>query len=80
MRMNFIKAPVVAAIFGAGALLAASAADAAVLVAPLGNETGVVKVAEGCGPGRWRGPGGYCHGPGYARHCWRGYYGHVHCN
>jgi hypothetical protein len=25
----------------------------------------------------WRGPG--WRGPGYG-HCWRGYYGHLHCN
>ena len=39
---------------------------------------------RGCGVGYGRGWGGY-HGfyrPGYwgAGHCWRGYYGHVHCN
>jgi hypothetical protein len=84
MRMQSIKTPVLAAILGAGVLVAATAADAAVLVTPFGSDTGIVKVAQGCGPGRWRGPGGYCRGPGYGpvpgRHCWRNYYGHWRCN
>jgi hypothetical protein len=37
---------------------------------PAGNSVlamsdGITPVAEGCGPGRWRGPWGGCRGPGY---------------
>ena len=47
----------------------AQAASAAVLVAPLDNssDSAIIKVAENCGAGWWRGPGGACHpfyGPG----------------
>jgi hypothetical protein len=34
----------------------------------------VVKVAEGCGPGFWRGPGGRCHPFAENRLCPRGYH------
>jgi hypothetical protein len=53
----------------------ASAASAAVVAAPPAQPgTLVIKVAQGCGPGFWRGPGGHCHP--YARHraCPRGYH------
>jgi hypothetical protein len=40
----------------------ATAASAAVIPAPIAGEDGVVvKVAENCGPGFWRGPYGHCH-------------------
>jgi hypothetical protein len=39
----------------------ATAASAAVIPAPLGEDGAVIKVAEHCGPGWWRGPGGHCH-------------------
>jgi len=79
---------------GASALFLSTVADAAVPIAPLANGSGVVKVAQGCGLGRWRGPGGWCHGPAYypgyyhpgwgysgyyGRRCWRGAYGYWHC-
>jgi hypothetical protein len=39
-----------------------SAASAAVPAAPVGGSNSlIIKVAEGCGPGFWRGPGGHCH-------------------
>jgi len=72
---------------GAVAFLFGTAAEAAMPVAPLATGADIVHVAQGCGPGRWRGPGGYCHGPGWGpgwgggwRHCWRGPYGHLHCH
>ena len=52
----------------AAAFLFGSAAEAAMPVAPLNSSAGIVRVAEGCGPGEVRGPGGRCHvrgaGPG----------------
>lgn len=46
------------------AFLFGSAAEAAMPVAPLTGGADIVRVAEGCGPGEHRGPGGRCHGPG----------------
>jgi hypothetical protein len=61
-----------------GAALAigvSSAASAAVLPAPLGaGNVGIVKVAEGCGPGFWRGDGGRCHPMAMHHACPRGYH------
>lgn len=62
----------------AATLMFATVAQAAVVVAPLESGTSITKVAQGCGPGGWRGPYGHCHW-GYARHCWRGPYGGLHC-
>jgi hypothetical protein len=65
-------------IVAAATLALATVAQAAVIVAPIESGTSITKVAEGCGPGGWRGPYGRCHyGP--ARRCWRGPYGGVHC-
>jgi hypothetical protein len=72
----------------------ATVSNAAILPVPTDvSGEGVLKVAQGCGPGGWRGPYGHCHwggGPGpyygaapgwgYGRHCWRGAYGYLHCN
>jgi hypothetical protein len=88
MILKQIKGVGLGAILAAGLTLVAASADAAILPAPVGNDAGIVKIAQGCGPGRWRGPGGWCRGPGYGpgpgwgwhRHCWRGPYGHLHCN
>jgi hypothetical protein len=88
-----IKTSIVGALLGIGVMVG-SAADAAVLVAPLSSDADIFNVAQGCGPGWYRGPGGACHRfgygpypggywgprPGWGRHCWRGYYGHWHCN
>jgi hypothetical protein len=41
----------------------------------IGNsESAIVRVAEGCGPGWWRGPGGRCHPMAKDRACPRGYH------
>ncbi len=59
------------------AMLLLSTASEAMPVAPLNSGTAVTQVAQGCGPGGWRGPYGHCnYGP---RRCWRGPYGGVHC-
>jgi len=88
-----VRIPAIGLVLSAAALFAASGSEAAVLVAPLKSTPEVVQIAQGCGPGGWRGPYGHCHwggapGPyyggapgwGYGRHCWRGAYGHLHCN
>jgi hypothetical protein len=59
-----------------GTLLLATASQANVLAAPLKSDVGFTKVAQGCGPGGWRGPGGICR---YGGRCWRGAYGRLHC-
>lgn len=52
-----------------------TAADAGMMSAPVGpTSTAIVKVAEGCGPGFWRGPGGRCHPMAMGRACPRGYH------
>ncbi len=60
-------------VVGAGVLLLATASRAELPVAPLKSETAVRQVAQGCSPGQWRGPGGWCRGPGYGHrpHCYR---------
>jgi hypothetical protein len=53
----------------------ATAASAAVAPALVGNANNlVIKVAEGCGPGFWRGPGGRCHPMFNGRACPPGYH------
>jgi hypothetical protein len=52
-----------------------NAAGAVVLPAPVGvPDSSIVKVAEGCGPGWWRGPGGKCHPMFDGRACPPGYH------
>jgi hypothetical protein len=52
-----------------------AAASAAVTPAPLGvPNSSVIKVAEGCGRGEWRGPHGACHPMAVNRACPRGYH------
>jgi hypothetical protein len=53
----------------------ATVAGAAVTPAHVGNATSlVIKAAEGCGPGLWRGPGGLCHPMFDGRACPPGYH------
>jgi hypothetical protein len=60
---------------GALALGLATAANAGVMPAPVASPDGVIiKVAEGCGPGWWRGPGGRCHPFAVGRACPPGYH------
>ena len=60
-----------------GALLAlgmAASAQAAMIAPPVERGPTVTLVAEGCGPGWWRGPGGHCHPMAMGRACPRGYH------
>jgi len=61
-----------------GTLLAcglATAASAGVFPVQRSNSDSlVITVAEGCGPGFWRGPHGYCHPFANGRACPRGYH------
>jgi hypothetical protein len=59
---------------GAAAFLFGTAAEAAMPVTPLTTGADVVNIAQGCGPGRWRGPYGGC-GGGYHPY-YHGYYGY----
>ena len=63
-------------LLAAGTLLLSTISEAKVPVAPLNNATSVTPVAQGYGPGGWRGPYGHCR---YGGRCWRGPYGAVHC-
>jgi hypothetical protein len=64
--------------FALGAALAlclATSSNAAILVAPVGSDGGMtIKVAEGCGPGFWRGPHGVCHPMATGRLCPPGFH------
>jgi hypothetical protein len=51
------------AVVGSSAFLFGTLAEAAMPVAPLATGADIVHVAQGCGPGRWRTPGGWCRGP-----------------
>lgn len=67
------------------AMLLLSTASEAMPMAPLHSGATITQVAQGCGPGGWRGPYGACRygyyrGYGvYGRRCWRGPYGGLHC-
>ncbi len=52
----------------------ASAASASIAPVPLNNATPIIKVAEGCGAGWWRGPEGHCHPMAVGRACPPGYH------
>ena len=52
------------ALLGVAVALGLSApVEAAILVVRPPDAGLIVGVAEGCGPGFWRGPAGYCHPP-----------------
>jgi hypothetical protein len=64
MMKSFAACAIVAGLLGA-----ASTADAAIATAPFAGSNGAIElVADGCGAGWYRGPGGACHrfghGPG----------------
>jgi len=52
----------------------ATAAFAMSMPAPVATAGKVIKIAEGCGPGFWRGPGGRCHPFANGRACPAGYH------
>ncbi len=67
-----LKSVVFAAVF---AFAASSIANAAILPAPVSaGDSAIVRVAEGCGPGYWRGPHGHCHPFAMHRMCPHGYH------
>jgi hypothetical protein len=60
-----------------GALLAlgvTASAQAAMIAPPIDKGPALTLVAEGCGPGWWRGPAGHCHPMAMGRVCPRGYH------
>jgi hypothetical protein len=67
--MNTLSARTSAIALGAAALLLATASEAQMILAPLKSKSAVTQVAQGCGPGRWRGAGGWgwCRGPSNRR-------------
>ena len=67
-----LKTVVLSAVLSLGLAAAASAATHPAQVGPVDN--GVTKVAEGCGPGFWRGEGGRCHPYARERACPPGYH------
>jgi len=53
----------------------ATASSAAIVPVPVGPGSDLtIKVAEGCGAGWWRGPGGRCHPMATGRLCPPGYH------
>jgi opacity protein-like surface antigen len=56
------------------ALGMAASAQAAMVAPPVQKGAAVTLVAEGCGPGWWRGPAGHCHPMAVGRVCPRGYH------
>lgn len=57
------------------ALGLATTASAGMTARPIGDaDSLVIKVAEGCGPGFWRGPEGRCHPMAMNRACPPGYH------
>ena len=52
----------------------ATAANAGIIAPVASSDSLIVKVAEGCGPGFWRGPGGACHPFAVGRACPVGYH------
>jgi hypothetical protein len=53
----------------------ANASSAAITPVPVGTGADLtIRVAEGCGPGFWRGPGGACHPFARGRLCPPGYH------
>ena len=61
-----------------GAVLAtgvATIANAGFAPNAIGNsDRSIMRIAEGCGPGMWRGPEGRCHPMANGRACPRGYH------
>jgi hypothetical protein len=66
------KAIYLGAAMAFGLATAAGAAVTPVLSSKAGSN--VITVAEGCGPGMWRGPGGRCHPMFNGRACPPGYH------
>jgi hypothetical protein len=77
MRMRLmIRTNALAIALGAAlAFSLATASNAAILPVPVGPHADLtIRVAEGCGPGFWRGPGGRCHPFAQGRLCPPGFH------
>ena len=59
---------------GVLALGMAASAQAAMIAPPMDKAPAFTPIAEGCGPGWWRGPSGRCHPMAVGRVCPRGYH------
>jgi hypothetical protein len=66
------RASAIGFVLGPVALFLATASEAQMPIAPLKSEMAVTQVAQGCGPGRWRGFGDWCRGSSHRR-CKPGY-------
>jgi len=72
---NQITLPMMTTVLGVALSFAlATAALAMSTPSPVGKAGIVIHVAEGCGEGFWRGPGGHCHPFAKGRECPRGYH------
>ena len=67
-----IRTLIVGTALALGLVTAASAGVTPVLRSNV--DSAIVRVAEGCGPGFWRGPGGRCHPFAAGRLCPPGYH------
>jgi hypothetical protein len=54
--MRIFRDHAIGLVLAAGALLVANTSDAKVPMAPLTSATAITQVAQGCGPGGFRGP------------------------
>jgi hypothetical protein len=62
-------------VLSAALVFGLATAASAMSAAPVTTSGGlVIKVAEGCGPGFWRGPAGKCHPMAVGRACPIGYH------
>ena len=72
-----MKLKILAAAASLALLTSGASAFVAPSVPPHSGATNIIHVANGCGPGRYRGPGGACHrwgygpGPGWWGPGWR---------
>lgn len=67
-----LKSLLLSAALAAGLATAASAGVTPVVIGK--SDAAIIKVAEGCGPGWWRGPEGRCHPMAMGRACPPGYH------
>jgi len=68
------KQVAITALCAALAVVSTTAVYAMGIPAPTKTGNEVIKIAEGCGPGFWRGPGGHCHPFAVGRACPRGFH------
>ena len=75
-----LKVTTVIALGFASAMLVATSASALTVAPTVDTDSSIQRVADGCGPGGWRGRWGACHYRHQANGCapgsWRGPWGH----